>query len=81
MTEDEVFEAGEVKNIVERYFTNFGAQTGNYVYQEIILNRRIQRLQFQLNEANSEIETLKVGLHQAQLDLLAAQGKAVIDDD
>jgi TolA-binding protein len=79
MENNGVFTADEVKAIIERYFTNFGAQTGQYVFNEIMLNRRIQHLQDQLDKAIAEIEALKASLNQAQHDILAAQGKAIID--
>jgi hypothetical protein len=49
--------------------------TSQYITENLVLRKEIERLQA-LEQDNQD---LKAQLHQAQIDLLAAQGKAVID--
>jgi hypothetical protein len=75
-----------VENAIEKLGAKFGELLSKLYTKIIVLEKINSDLTVQIQEINlnkdefiNHIEDLKSQLHQAQLDLIAAQGKAIID--
>lgn len=58
----------------------FGSQLGQIYAELIVLEKQNKQLQDDLNKIMAHNDDLAEKLYQAQLDLIAAQGKAIIDN-
>ncbi len=58
----------------------FGSQQAQILAELITLEKQNEQLQTDLNQMQMKNDDLAARLHQAQLDLIAVQGKAIIDE-